>query len=69
MEKAATGLAEINQQVELRKQVLAAYEKEIKKKREINRYYNQVSNNTSSDDVTKLIEVFEGALIHLKRET
>jgi hypothetical protein len=25
-----------------------------------------VSNNTSSDDVTKLIEVIEGALIHLK---
>jgi hypothetical protein len=66
MEKATSGLAEINQQVEQRKQVLAAYEKEIKKKREINRYYNQVSNNTSSDDITKLIEVIEGALIHLK---
>ncbi len=25
-----------------------------------------MSNNTSSDDVTKLIEVIEGALIHLK---
>ncbi len=41
MENAASGLAEINQQVEQRKQVLAAYKKEIKKKREINRYYNK----------------------------
>jgi hypothetical protein len=38
----------------------------LRRKKELHRYYNKLSNSSSCDDITKLVGVIEGALIHLK---
>jgi len=66
LKQATAGLEVINKQIEHRQLVLEECNNERKKKRNLQRYYNQVSSNTSSYDVTRLIGVVEGALVHLE---
>jgi hypothetical protein len=50
-------LDRVNEQIIESKQVLQEYEYEIIRKKELNRYCNQLSNKFSVDDVTKVVEV------------
>jgi len=60
---ASKTLEEIKKAVEDKHLVLAEYNNELKKKRNLAWYYNQESiDSMPCDDVTKLIRVIEGAL-------
>jgi len=63
---ATSELEAINKEIKRSKEVLEECQQELRRKKELHRYYNKLSNSSSCDDITKLVGVIEGALIHLK---
>jgi hypothetical protein len=59
--EATSRLAELNNKIEDSKKVLVECDKEVRSRKQLNRYCDKVPVITSGDEVTKLAAVIEGA--------
>jgi hypothetical protein len=64
--EATSRLDELNNKIEDSQRIIFECDKELKSKKQLNRYYDKVPVITSRDEVIQLAAVIEGALCHLK---
>ena len=64
--EATSRLDELNNKIEDSQRIILECDKELKSKKQLNRYYDKVPVVTSPDEVIQLAAVIEGALCHLR---